>query len=63
LVKNRRIDPKLELPAYVAVKGTVAIELTFAQWRMEAQPVPLWQKRNDATSEKGLAIARSFSRG
>jgi len=40
LVEDGRIDPQLEPPADVAVKSTVRIELTFAQWRMESPPVP-----------------------
>ena len=44
LVEDGRIDPKLEPPADIAVKSAVAIELTFAQWGMEAPPVPLWQE-------------------
>ena len=47
VVENSRIDPELEFPSDVAVKGRVAIELNFAQWRMEAPLVTLWE-RNDA---------------
>jgi len=61
LVENSRIDPELQASADVAVKGTVRIELTFAQWRMEPPPLPLWQKRNDPPCEKRLCVARQFA--
>jgi len=57
LVEDSRIYPQLELPTDVAVKSAVRIELTFAQWRMEAPLVPLWQKRNDTPGEKRPCVA------
>src|SRR6516164_9791252 len=61
LVEDSRIDPQLEPPADVAVKSAVRVELTFAHWRMETPPVPLWQERDDAPGEKCLRVARPFA--
>jgi hypothetical protein len=62
LMQDSRINPELNFPADVAVKSAVRIEVKFAQWRMEAPLVPLWQKRNDAPGEKCLCVARPNAR-
>jgi len=60
LVENRRIDPQLELPADVAVKSAVRVELTFAALAHSTAACPIWgtvcRKRTF-----GLASGRSES--